>query len=134
MDKKQVLLEKVDTPKNVVDSLMKYVSDEKFIWCIETMGLLVLVNLTGKGSLSLVYAKKIASGRMLGMLCSLQLSMVKSKVDWYTCRGSTVHLMIDGNQSTRSNVNGKDIDWYLCMLSLVKLMVDGKQVDHLGRW
>ena len=36
----KVLLEKVDTMKNVVDSLTKSVSIEKFSWCREMMGML----------------------------------------------------------------------------------------------
>jgi hypothetical protein len=34
-----VLLEKVDTLKNVADSLTKSVSTEKFPWCRVTMGI-----------------------------------------------------------------------------------------------
>jgi hypothetical protein len=37
VEDKKVLLVKVDTLKNVVDSLTKYVSIEKFSWCIEAM-------------------------------------------------------------------------------------------------
>lgn len=39
-----MLLENVDTLKNVVDSLMKCVGAEKFIWCRETRGYLVYSN------------------------------------------------------------------------------------------
>ena len=39
VEDKKVLLEKVDTVKNVVDSLTNYVSIEKFSWCRETMGI-----------------------------------------------------------------------------------------------
>jgi hypothetical protein len=39
---KKVLLEKVDTLKNVADSLTKSVSTEKFSWCRETMGITAL--------------------------------------------------------------------------------------------
>jgi hypothetical protein len=39
VEDKKVLLEKVDTLNNVVDSLTKYVSNEKFSWCRETMGI-----------------------------------------------------------------------------------------------
>jgi hypothetical protein len=39
VEDKKVLLEKVDTLKNVVDSLTKSVSTEKFSWCRETMGI-----------------------------------------------------------------------------------------------
>ena len=35
----KVLLENVDTLENVIDSLTKYVSTEKFSWCRETMGI-----------------------------------------------------------------------------------------------
>lgn len=43
VESKKVLLEKVDTLKNVANSLTKSVSTEKFIWCRETMGLLAPV-------------------------------------------------------------------------------------------
>jgi hypothetical protein len=39
VEDKKVLLVKVDTLKNVADSLMKFVSTEKFSWCREAMGL-----------------------------------------------------------------------------------------------
>jgi hypothetical protein len=39
VEEKKVLLEKVDTLKNVVDSLTKSVSMEKFSWCRVTMGI-----------------------------------------------------------------------------------------------
>jgi phosphoribosyl-AMP cyclohydrolase len=39
VEEKKVLLEKVDTLKNVVDSLTKSVSTEKFSWCRVTMGI-----------------------------------------------------------------------------------------------
>ena len=39
VEDKKVLLEKVDTLKNVADSLMKYVSTEKLSWCREYMGI-----------------------------------------------------------------------------------------------
>eukprot|EP00253_Pinus_taeda_P019569 PITA_19569 len=39
IEEKKVLLVKVDTLKNIVDALTKYVSSEKFSWCIETMGI-----------------------------------------------------------------------------------------------
>jgi hypothetical protein len=35
----KVLLEKVDTLKDVADSLTKYVTTKKFSWCRETMGI-----------------------------------------------------------------------------------------------
>ena len=38
----KVLLEKVDTLKNVADSLTKYVSTEKFSWCRAVMGIFAL--------------------------------------------------------------------------------------------
>jgi hypothetical protein len=38
----KVLLMKVDTLKNVVDSLKKSVSTENFSWCRETMGIVAL--------------------------------------------------------------------------------------------
>ncbi len=38
VDDKKVLLSKVDTLKNDADALMKSVSNEKFCWCRETMG------------------------------------------------------------------------------------------------
>jgi hypothetical protein len=40
VEEKKVLLEKVDTLKNVADSLTKSVSTEKFSWCRVTMGIL----------------------------------------------------------------------------------------------
>ena len=39
VEKKKVLLIKVDTLKNVADSLTKFVSIEKFSWCIGSMGI-----------------------------------------------------------------------------------------------
>ena len=39
VEEKKVLLEKVDTVKNVADSLTKSVSIEKFSWCRESMGI-----------------------------------------------------------------------------------------------
>ena len=39
VEEKKVLLEKVDTLKNVADSLTKSVSIEKFSWCRESMGI-----------------------------------------------------------------------------------------------
>jgi hypothetical protein len=41
-EEKKVLLEKVDTLKNVADSLTKSVSTEKFSWCRVTMGIIAL--------------------------------------------------------------------------------------------
>jgi hypothetical protein len=42
VEEKKVLLEKVDTLKNVADSLTKSVSTEKFSWCRVTMGIAAL--------------------------------------------------------------------------------------------
>jgi hypothetical protein len=42
VEEKKVLLEKVDTLKNVVDSMTKFVSTENFSWCRETMGIVSL--------------------------------------------------------------------------------------------
>jgi hypothetical protein len=42
VEEKKVLLEKVDTLKNVVDSLTKSMSTEKFSWCRVTMGISVV--------------------------------------------------------------------------------------------
>ena len=39
---KKVLLEKVDTLNNGVDSLTKFVNIEKFSWCREYMGIVFL--------------------------------------------------------------------------------------------
>jgi len=39
VEDKKVLLVKVDTLRNNVDALKKYVSSEKFFWCRETMGI-----------------------------------------------------------------------------------------------
>jgi hypothetical protein len=42
VEDKKVLLVKVDTLKNVADSLTKSVSIEKFSWCREAMGIVAL--------------------------------------------------------------------------------------------
>jgi hypothetical protein len=42
VEEKKMLLVKVDTLENVVDSLKKYVSTEKFSWCRESMGISTL--------------------------------------------------------------------------------------------
>ena len=42
VERKKLLLEKVDTLDNVADSLTKYVSTEKFSWCREAMGISTL--------------------------------------------------------------------------------------------
>jgi hypothetical protein len=42
VEEKKVLLEKVDTLKNVADSLTKSVSTENFSWCRVTMGIVAL--------------------------------------------------------------------------------------------
>jgi hypothetical protein len=42
VEDKKVLLVKVDTLKNIVDSLTKSVSTEKFSWCREAMGIVAL--------------------------------------------------------------------------------------------
>jgi hypothetical protein len=42
VEEKKMLLMKVDTLKNVVDSLTKYVSTEKFSWCRGSMGISTL--------------------------------------------------------------------------------------------
>jgi hypothetical protein len=42
IEENKVLLMKVDTLKNVVDSLTKSVSTEKFSWCIGSMGITTL--------------------------------------------------------------------------------------------
>jgi hypothetical protein len=42
VEEKKVLLMKVDTLKNVADSLTKYVSTEKFSWCRGSMGIVSL--------------------------------------------------------------------------------------------
>ena len=39
VEEKKVLLEKVDTMKNVTNSLTKSISIEKFSWCREYMGI-----------------------------------------------------------------------------------------------
>jgi hypothetical protein len=39
VEKKKVLLEKVDALKNVVDSLEKFISTKKLSWCRVTMGI-----------------------------------------------------------------------------------------------
>jgi hypothetical protein len=42
VERKKVLLEKVDTLENIVDSLTKSVSVVKFSWCREAMGISTL--------------------------------------------------------------------------------------------
>lgn len=42
VESKKVLLEKVDTLNNVVDSLTKSMSTKKFSWCRATMGIYAL--------------------------------------------------------------------------------------------
>jgi hypothetical protein len=42
VEDKKVLLEKVDTLRNVVDSLIDLVSTKKFSWCREKMGIVTL--------------------------------------------------------------------------------------------
>ena len=61
---KKVLLVKVDTLKNTVDALTKFVSSEKFSRCRETMGIARLDKWLG--SPMGPYGKKTTSGRMLG--------------------------------------------------------------------
>ena len=39
VEDKKVLLENVDTLKNIVESLTKFVSTKKFSWCRESMGI-----------------------------------------------------------------------------------------------
>jgi hypothetical protein len=45
IEEKKVLLMKVDTLKNVADSLTKYVSTENFSWCRGSMGIVDYVTL-----------------------------------------------------------------------------------------
>jgi hypothetical protein len=42
VEEKKVLLEKVETLKNVANSLTKFVSTKKFSLCRETMGIIAL--------------------------------------------------------------------------------------------
>ena len=49
VEEKKVLLEKVDTLKNVVDSLTKSVSIENFSWCRVTMGIVDYITLWTPG-------------------------------------------------------------------------------------
>ena len=42
IEEKKVLLEKVDTLKNVADSLTKFMSTEYFSWCRGSMGIVTL--------------------------------------------------------------------------------------------
>ena len=65
-ESKKVLLEKVDTLDNVVDSLTKSMSTEKFSWCREAMGTFAEDFFWIK-TLCRLYAKNTMSGRMLGM-------------------------------------------------------------------
>jgi hypothetical protein len=39
VERNKVLLEKVDTLENIIDSLTNYVSVVKFSWCREEMGI-----------------------------------------------------------------------------------------------
>jgi hypothetical protein len=64
VEDKKVLLMKVDTLKNVADSLTKSVSTEKLFWCRETMDISSMLTMQ---SCNPLYAKKITSGGMLGM-------------------------------------------------------------------
>jgi hypothetical protein len=64
VERKKVLLEKVDTLENIVDSLTKYVSAVKFSWCREAMGIATWVSEQSLGSP--VSTKNTTSGRMLG--------------------------------------------------------------------
>lgn len=64
IEDKKVLLVKVDTLKNIADTLTKSVSFEKFSWSRETMGILGLEKWLS--SLVAPRGKKTASGRMLG--------------------------------------------------------------------
>jgi hypothetical protein len=65
VERKKVLLEKVDTLGNIADSLTKSVSVLKLSWCREVIGhsYPILVN---RSSNYLVLAKKTTIGRMLG--------------------------------------------------------------------
>jgi hypothetical protein len=42
MERKKVLQEKVDTLESIANSLTKSVSDAKFSWCREAMGIVAL--------------------------------------------------------------------------------------------
>jgi hypothetical protein len=42
VEDKKAFMEKVDTLKNVVDSLTKSMSTKKISWCRETMGIIAL--------------------------------------------------------------------------------------------
>ena len=66
VEDKKVLLEKVDTVKNVADSWKKSISIEKFSWCRESMGIDAL-NLWLYDYMTHCYAKETTSGRMLGI-------------------------------------------------------------------
>jgi hypothetical protein len=82
VEEKKVLLEKVDTLKNVVDSLTKSVSIEKFSWCRVTMGIFPwIVDYIILGPLD---AKKTTSGRMLGM-CYILCMCVCGRVRFDNC-------------------------------------------------
>ena len=43
VENQKLLLEKVDTLKNIANSLMKFMSTENFAWCREEMGLASLL-------------------------------------------------------------------------------------------
>jgi hypothetical protein len=65
VEEKKVFLMKVDTLENVVDSLRKYASTEKFSWCRESMGISTLDCWSWKHVTPIW--KKTTSGIMLGM-------------------------------------------------------------------
>jgi hypothetical protein len=70
VEKKKVLIEKVDTLENIAYSLTKYVSVVKFSWC-RGNGNFCLGSMN-RCSCSHILAKNITIGRMLGcyILCS----------------------------------------------------------------
>ena len=70
---KKVSLMKVDTLKNVVDSLTRSLSTEKFSWCRGSMGIATL-DFWLCNPVTPLYAKKTTSGRMLGMCYILCMS------------------------------------------------------------
>ena len=73
VEDKKVLLVKVDTLKNALDALKKYVRIEKFSWCRETMGVIGLQQWLS--SHVAPRGNKITNGRMLGVCYILSMTL-----------------------------------------------------------
>ena len=66
VERRNLLLDKVDTLENIADSLTKYMSNEKLSWCRVEMEFLPWIVELIK-TLYPLYAKKTISGRMTDM-------------------------------------------------------------------